>query len=44
VEAASPSTVQPGGRVVGQVTPSTISCSVPAKFMPQARLSILMLS
>jgi hypothetical protein len=30
--------------VEGQVTPSTISCSVPEKNMPQARLSILILS
>jgi hypothetical protein len=42
-EAASHSTVQPGGRVIGQVTPSTMSWSVPAKIMPQARLSILIL-
>jgi hypothetical protein len=30
--------------VEGQVTPSTISCSVPVKNMQQARLSILILS
>jgi hypothetical protein len=28
----------------GQVTPSTMSCSVPAKIVPQARMSILILS
>jgi hypothetical protein len=43
-EAASHSTVQPGGRVEGQVTPSTMVFSVPLKNMPQARLSILILS
>jgi hypothetical protein len=39
------STVQPGGKVDGQVNPETISSSkVPVKIMPQARLSILILS
>jgi hypothetical protein len=42
--AASHSTVQPGGRVVGQVAPSIISYSVPTKIMQQARLSILILN
>jgi hypothetical protein len=43
-EVGSHSTVQPGGRVVGQVIPATISSREPVKIMPQARLSILILS
>jgi hypothetical protein len=43
-EAGSHSTVQPGGRVDGQVIPATISSRVPVKIVPQARLSILILS
>jgi hypothetical protein len=33
----SHSIVQPGGRVDGQVTPTTIFSRVPVKIMPQAR-------
>jgi hypothetical protein len=44
VEVGSHSTVQPGGRMDGQVTPTTISSREPVKIMPQARLSILILS
>lgn len=41
----SHSTIQPGGMVVGQVTPTTISSkSAPTKDVPQQRLSILILS
>jgi hypothetical protein len=43
-EAATHSTVYPSGRDGGQVTPSTKIKEVPAKIMPQARLSILILS
>jgi hypothetical protein len=43
-EAGSHTTVKPGGRVDGQVTPATISFRVPVKIVLQARLSILILS
>jgi hypothetical protein len=43
-KAGSHSTVQPGGRVDAQVTPAIISSRVPIKIVPQARLSILILS
>jgi hypothetical protein len=43
-EVGSHSTVQPSGRVDGQVTLATISSRVPIKIVPQARLSILILS
>jgi hypothetical protein len=43
-EVGSHSTVQPSGKVDGQVTPATISSKEPVKIMPQARLSILILS
>jgi hypothetical protein len=43
-EVGSHSTVQPSGRMDGQVTPATISSREPVKFLPQARLSILILS
>jgi hypothetical protein len=42
-EVGSHSTVQPGGKVDDQVTPSTISSRVLVKIVPQARLSILIL-
>jgi hypothetical protein len=40
-EVGSHSTVQPGGKMDGQVTPATMSSKEPIKIMPQARLSIL---
>jgi hypothetical protein len=43
-EVGSHLTVQPGGKVDDQVTPATISSREPVKIMPQARLSILILS
>jgi hypothetical protein len=43
-EVGSHSTVQPGGKVVGQVTPATISSREHVKIMPQSSLSILILS
>jgi hypothetical protein len=43
-EAGSHSTVHPGGKVDSQVTPTTISSRVPVEIVPQARLSILILS
>jgi hypothetical protein len=43
-EVGSHSTVQPGGKVDDQVTLASISSREPVKIMPQARLSILILS
>jgi hypothetical protein len=43
-EVGSHSTVQPGGKVDGQATPATMSSREPVKILPQARLSILILS
>jgi hypothetical protein len=40
-EVGSHSTVQPSGKMDGQVTPATMSSREPVKIMPQARLSIL---
>jgi hypothetical protein len=40
-EVGSHSTIQPGGKMDGQVTPATMSSREPVKIMPQARLSIL---
>jgi hypothetical protein len=44
-EVGSHSTVQPGGKMDGQVTPATMSSRESVKkIMPQARLSILILT
>jgi hypothetical protein len=43
-EVGSHSTIQPGGRMDGQVTPATISYREPIKIMPQGRLGILVIS
>jgi hypothetical protein len=43
-EVGSHSIVQPSGKMDGQVTPATMSSREPVKIMPQARLSILILS
>jgi hypothetical protein len=43
-EVGSHSTVQPDAKMDGQVTPATMSSKDPVKILPQARLSILILS